>query len=101
MDKYYFIEDLGVVASENLWNKIKAMYPAGYGKLLIPSLKETKDSLFVQKKDLRLFKKQPKNCRSGAHVWDEGRWKNSMLKDSFLRTDDFMMMEWGEEGNTF
>lgn len=98
MDKMYFLGDLGVVISEEKWDKIRETYSETerfpvvvFNVCSCPS----GASHFVEKSTLRLWKIKPKDCRSGALFYalnekGDSFWSNGMLKDSCLYSDDFI-----------
>lgn len=98
--KYYFLEDVGVVVTEPLWNRVKSLYPKGYEKtkMLGYTMSDNKDTVFMENKTLRLFKRSRDMARSGALVWNGEFWSNSCMDDSCLYDEsDFTMMEFVRE----
>lgn len=100
MDKMYFITDLAIVVSGNKWDKIKNLYKGTelYIPMIVCPCKEDAKR-FVEKKTLKLWKRKPENCRSGAlfYALDEKCklfWSNGMLDDACLYSDDFIPVQY-------
>ncbi len=101
--KYYFLEDVGVVVTEPLWNKVRGLYPKDYEKtkMLGCTMSDNSHTVFMEHKTLRLFRMgwgTKGNQFVVAQVFSDEAWRDTDLDDSFLYDEaDFTRMEFVRE----